>query len=118
MVTGDFRDFTSKQIVDLVRKNTGKRITLSLKSKKSIIKKAEELMYGASIVSASAGCGKTNITPVLKAIKALTGKKAPPFIAKEFRAKEIKAVFAEVQKEMKDALKELEMALLEINEIK
>jgi hypothetical protein len=45
----DLEKMSSREIVSYVRRQTGKRITISLKSKKSIIKKARELL-GENIV--------------------------------------------------------------------
>lgn len=40
----NLKDLTAKQLVDLVKEKTGEVITISLKSKKSILKKAEQLL--------------------------------------------------------------------------
>lgn len=58
----DFDKMTSRQIVDAVRKQTGERIKLSLKSKKSIVNRAKQILgkQGLNVV------GK--ITPEHKAL--------------------------------------------------
>jgi hypothetical protein len=58
----DLEKMSSHEIISYVRKQTGKRITISPKSKKSIIKKARELL-GESIAKKLLGANKKVTSP-------------------------------------------------------
>jgi hypothetical protein len=85
---------SSRDIISYVKKQTGKRITISLKSKKSIIKKAMELL-GKKITK------KSDERVLGQAYTAATDNK---FYPKE-KAKEIKKILRAMESCIKDLLK-------------
>lgn len=81
---------TSKEIVNLVRRKTNKRITLSLKSKKSIVKLAKELL---------------GVTAELRSTKVVGTKTKSPEVGTSLFLPDTKALYSKIaKKEIEDFL--------------
>lgn len=106
----DLNNLSGREIVNLVKDHTGVDITISLKSKKSIIAKAKDIFEERNI-SLNDLIAEPEVSPTKKAYVALSVS------VKDHKEKEIKALIKEFEDLTKKNLISFRQALLEINEI-
>jgi hypothetical protein len=102
----ELEKMSSHEIISYVRKQTGKRITISPKSKKSIIKKARELL-GEKIAKELLSKNHPKKSPDERILDRFSSKKQPTTTesySKE-KSKEIKGILQAMEICIKDLLK-------------